>query len=568
MNPINKIFHLLSNREKFLACFILILSILNMILDIFSIGILIPLFAKFTDQIKFDNDFFNLILNFLKYEIFKQTSSIVLIIILIFLFKNFVILLLKWLENKLVYDFLRKNSKKLFNFYLNKNYLFHLKNNSAELIKNIQTECNAVSFNILRPILSLISLLISVITILIFLIGVNAKITIITILFLSTIGLVFSSFTKKKLRKLGKERNLYSGLLIKSLQQTFSSIREIIISNNKFFFINNFDYNNYKVLQAGKKSNFIYAIPRSIIEISLVVLIGLIIIYLDSSKILFPEIILTLTTFVVGASRLMPGISNIFSHISLIIYNINAANIFSNDFFKFLRKKKYINENQISFKKIKFKNANFRYPSNTKNIISNLNLDLKFNDKIGIIGDTGSGKSTFINILIGLLKLNRGEIFIDGLRIKNFDREWYNIISYVPQNILTIDENLKDNITLGEKKINLKHLNKILKILKLNEIKKRYSNLTTIGERGSRISGGQNQRIGLARALYKKSKILILDEALNSIDVKLRDKILDSVFEIYKDKLIILVSHQLDALRKFNIILKVKNSKIIKIKKR
>ena len=151
MNRTNKIIYLLSNREKYLVCLILILSILNMILDVFSIGILIPLFANLTDQIKFDNEFFNLILNFLEYEIFKQTSSIVLIIVLIFFFKNLIILLLKWFENKLSYDFLRKNSKNLLNFYINKNYLFHLKNNSSELIKNIQSECNIVSFNILRP---------------------------------------------------------------------------------------------------------------------------------------------------------------------------------------------------------------------------------------------------------------------------------------------------------------------------------------------------------------------------------------------------------------------------------
>lgn len=569
MNRLNKIIYLLSNREKYLVCLILILSILNMILDVFSIGILIPLFANLTNQIKFDNEFFNLILNFLEYEIFRQTSSIVLIIILIFFFKNLIILLLKWFENKLSYDFLRKNSKNLLNFYINKNYLFHLKNNSSELIKNIQSECNIVSFNILRPFLSIISLLISVTTILILLIGINAKITIVTILFFSIIGIIFSSFTKKILKKLGKDRNKYSGLLLKSLQQTFSSIREIIISNKKVFFLNNFDNSNAKVLQSGIKSNFIYSIPRSIIEISLVLLIGAIIIYLDTSKILFTEIILTLTTFLVGASRLMPGISNIFSNISVLIYNLNSLNIFSEDFFNFLKtNKKDQNKKQISFKKLQFKNANFRYPGRTKKIISNLNLDLKFNDKIGIIGDTGSGKSTLINILTGLLKLNQGQILIDGLKIKSFNREWYNIISYVPQNILTLDENLKDNITLGEKKINSNYLNKIYKILNLNEVKKRYSNSSTIGERGSRISGGQNQRIGLARAFYKKSKILILDEALNSIDVRLRDKILDSIFEIYKDKLVILVSHQIDALQKFNIILKVEDGKIIRIRKK
>jgi len=571
MNSIKKIYYLLSTKEKYLFCLILILSILNMFLDIFSIGILIPFIASLTGELRFDNDFFNLILSTLKYDIFKQTSSIVLIIILIFVVKNFILLVHKWFENKLVYEFLRKNSKNLLNFYMNKDYLFHIKNNSSELIKNIQNESNLVSFNILKPIISILTLLISVVTILIFLIGINAQITLATSFFLLSIGTIFSSFTKKTLKKLGDNRNLHSGLSLKSLQQIFLSIREIIISNKKFFFLKNYDYHNFKSLESSQKSNFINSIPKSIIEISVILLIGIIIIFLETSKVSFSEIILTLTIFVLAASRLLPGISNIVSNISTLIYNVNALNIFDNNFFKFLKKNKYeSNEekvNKIYFKKIQFKNVSFKYPGRKKKIISNLNLSLKYNDKVGIIGDSGSGKSTLINILVGLLKPSEGEILIDGLKIKSLDKKWYNSISYVPQNTFTLDENLNDNISLGDKNVELKYLNKIVGILNLDHIKKQYSNLNTIGERGSRISGGQNQRIGLARALYKKTKILILDESLNSIDVDSRDKILESIFEIYKKKLVILVSHQFDALKKFNVILDVRNSKIIKLNK-
>ena len=571
MNSIKKIYYLLSTKEKYLFCLILILSILNMFLDIFSIGILIPFIASLTGELRFDNDFFNLILSTLKYDIFKQTSSIVLIIILIFVIKNFILLVHKWFENKLVYEFLRKNSKNLLNFYMNKDYLFHIKNNSSELIKNIQNESNLVSFNILKPVISITTLLISVITILIFLIGINPQITLITSFFLLSIGIIFSSFTKKTLKKLGDNRNLHSGLSLKSLQQIFLSIREIIISNKKFFFLKNYDYHNFKNLESSQKSNFINSIPKSIIEISVILLIGTIIIFLETSNVSFSEIILTLTIFVLAASRLLPGISNIVSNISTLIYNVNALNIFDNNFFKFLKKNKYeSNEekvNKIYFKKIQFKNVSFKYPGRKKKIISNLNLSLKYNDKVGIIGDSGSGKSTLINILVGLLKPSEGEILIDGLKIKSLDKKWHNSISYVPQNTFTLDENLNDNISLGDKNVELKYLNKIVGILNLDHIKKQYSNLNTIGERGSRISGGQNQRIGLARELYKKTKILILDESLNSIDVDSRDKILESIFEIYKKKLVILVSHQFDALKKFNVILDVRNGKIIKLNK-
>ena len=568
MKNIQKIYYLLSNKEKHLVCFIIILSTFNMILDLFSIGILIPLFASLTQQLEFNNEFFNFILGFLNYDLFKKTQYVVLIIFLIFLFKNFIILLLKWLENDLAYNFLQKNSKNLLNFYINKNYFFHLKTNSAELIKNVQSECNLVSFSVLKPFLSLISLLMSVITILLFLTAINFKITLITILFLTIIGIFFSTVTKKILRQLGKERNIYSGVVIKILQQIFSNIREIIISNKKTYFLDNFDNNNFRVLQSGLKSNFIYSIPRSLIEVSAVLLMGMVILYLNTSKVSFSETMLTLTTFVVGASRLMPGLSNIISNISTLTYNFNAIDIFNKNFFKFLEKKKEKKyQNQISFNKIQFRKINFKYPGKSNNVISNLNLDLKYNDKVGIIGESGSGKSTLVNLLIGLLKFNEGEILLDGKKIRKLGDNWYDIISYVPQNVLTIDENLKDNIILGDKKVNRIHLSKIMKVLKLNDLQKYYYNSKTIGERGSRVSGGQNQRIGLARALYKKSKILILDESLNSIDLKLRDTILDNILEIYKDKLVILVSHQLDVINKFNVILKLQNGKVVKLKK-
>jgi ABC-type multidrug transport system fused ATPase/permease subunit len=366
---------------------------------------------------------------------------------------------------------------------------------------------------------------------------------------------------------LGNDRQLHSRLSLKNLQQTFTSIREIIISNKKDFFLSIFDFHNKKNLNSSFKSNFIYSIPRSIIEISIVLLISVIIIYLKNSNISFSEIILTLTIFVVGAARLMPSISAIFSNLSSLVYYNNATNIFSNEFFNFIKKKKFlISEKQINFRIIKYKNISFNYPGKKKKIISNLNFEFKFNDKVGIIGDTGSGKSTLVNIISGLLKSTNGEIFIDGLKVNNLNEQWFNTISYVPQNVLTLDENFKNNIILGAKKINHQHFNKITKILDLNEIKKKYLNTRTIGERGSRISGGQNQRIGLARAFYKNSKILILDESLSSIHIKLRDRILKNIFEMYKNKLVILVSHQLDALKKFDKILKIEKGKIIRIK--
>jgi len=569
MNKINKIFLLLDRKEKALVMLLFILSVMNMLLEIFSIGILVPLFSNLTNEINFSNDFFNKILKFTNFEIFKKTSSVIIIIISIFFIKNFFLLLLKWLENKLSYNFLRKNSKNLFEYYLNKNYLFHVKSNSADLIKNIGQECNIISFNLLRPILSILSSLVSVLTIFIFLLLIDFKITLTIVIILTFVGIVFSNFTKKILKNLGEDRHIHSGKALKNLQQAFSNIREIIISNSRNFFIENFDFHNLKNLRSGLISNFIFSIPRSIVEISVVILISLIIIFLTLNNTSFTEIVLTLSMFILGASKLMPGTSNLVSNFSTITYNINATKIFNNSYFKFLKNKKLSidsSSKEFKFNQIKFSNVSFKYPNKKNLILNNINLSFKNDDKIGIIGETGSGKTTLINILTGLLEPIKGTIKIDKSDFNDQINKWQNIVSYVPQNFLTLDENLKQNITLGTARSNNKRVNKIIQILDLQKISKRFRKVGAIGERGAKLSGGQNQRVGIARALYRNSKVLIFDESLNSIDVNLRDKIISKIFKLYEKKLIILVSHQKDSLKKFSKIYKIKSGRLIKIK--
>ena len=307
MKKINKIFALLDKKEKALVMLLFSLAIINMFLEIFSISILVPLFSNLTNEVSFSNNFFNKILELTNFEIFKKNSTVIFIIIIIFFTKNFFLLSLKWLENKLTYNFLRKNSKNLLKYYLNQNYLFHVKNNSADLIKNIGAECNIVSFNLLRPMLTLLSTFVSVLTIFIFLLLIDFKITLIVVVVLTVVGIVFSNFTKKILVDLGEDRHIHSGKALKSLQQAFSNIREIIISNSRNFFIENFDFHNFKNLKSGFISNFIFSIPRSIVEISVVILISLIIIFLTLNDTSFTEIVLTLSMFILGASKLMPG---------------------------------------------------------------------------------------------------------------------------------------------------------------------------------------------------------------------------------------------------------------------
>ena len=231
-------------------------------------------------------------------------------------------------------------------------------------------------------------------------------------------------------------------------------------------------------------------------------------------------------------------------------------------------KKKFTANGQIEFKKISLKNLDFSYDKNKKKILENINLEINEKDKIGLIGKTGTGKTTFINLITGLIKCDKGEITIDEKKISSITPEWQKIIGYVPQSVSIIDENILFNVTLehDEKKVNFQKLKEVLKIVDLyDHIFSLPKNVFEVaGERGMKLSGGQSQRIGIARALYKDPKILIFDEATNSLDESTENFILENLFKL-ENKTIITISHRNNSLKNCNKIFEIKNNSINEI---
>ena len=288
----------------------------------------------------------------------------------------------------------------------------------------------------------------------------------------------------------------------------------------------------------------------------------------------FAYIVSLLGLFAAAAFRLMPSLTRIMNSIQKIIYNRPAINSIYKEFEDF---KKSVSQNKdlenISFShQLNFQNLSFKYPDSNKLILNGLNFTIKSGATIGIIGESGTGKTTLINILLGLLQPTKGEILVDGKKIKNNLKGWQKMIGYVPQDVYIMDDTIKKNIAfaLPEEQINKEQVISSIKKSKLEDF---VSNLedgmnTNIGEFGDKISGGQRQRIAIARALYRDPKVLIFDEFTNSLDLETEKNILKEVFNLKGKKTVIMIAHRLTTLENCDLIYKIEEGKILKVKKK
>ena len=346
----------------------------------------------------------------------------------------------------------------------------------------------------------------------------------------------------------------------------FNIIRDIKIYFLQSHFISKFwnILNNFAL--SYRKYMTFQTLPRLLIELFLIYLLGAILILLTLESNDFDQTFIKLGLFAAASFRLMPSINKIISAQQILRYHVPSVNEIYRELNNNYLKNILDSKNTLSFKKtLELKKINFYY-SPKKIILQNLNLKIKFGEKIGIIGHTGSGKSTLIDILAGLLFPNSGQIIIDGIKINLRKHLWRRNIGYVSQNICLIDDTIINNIAFGNFNDDIKNdrINKILSDVELSSLVKslKYKENTIIGERGINLSGGQKQRLGLARALYNKPRFLILDEAFSALDAKTELKIFNKINKNYKDITIINIAHKGVSLKFCDKVYRLENKKL------
>ena len=467
---------------------------------------------------------------------------------------------------------LREHSigKLLVQGYLRQPYSWFLDKHSADLGKTILSEAQQLTLNGIRSMIEFIAKGISAAAIIILLIVVDPKIAIIVGVSIGGAYFVIFFFVRKILSKVGKKRLKNNEIRFLTLAEAFGSLKEIKVGGLENIYINRFSDSSKNYALSQTYSLAIGQLPRFFLEAIAFGGILLLLIYMISKSGNLSSALPMISLYVVAGYRLMPSLQLIYYSISNLAF-INPAIDKMYEDIKNLDKNRIEQDTEILHfnNYIDLKNISYSYPNSDELTLKNINIHIPIKSKVGIVGMTGSGKTTVVDILIGLLEAQNGTIEIDGQILSNKNlRAWQRYIGYVPQRIYLSDTTIAANIAIGEEynKINYKTVEKVSKIANLhefvkNELPQQYQ--TVIGENGARLSGGQRQRIGIARALYFNPKVLIFDEATSALDNNTEDAVLHSINNLGENITTIFITHRLSTLKKCDIIYKIEKGQLI-----
>jgi len=573
-NLINDIYDLYDRKHLSRFFYLLILLIVASVLEIVGIS-LVPIFISLLidPTLVFKNlSFLFKFVDLKQFETLDKTHLILyfsLFIIIFFILKNLFLAFVFYLQGSFHRAIQTSLSFKMYSNYLSADYSFFLSRNSSITIRTITVDIGNTSLYILN-IVNLLREFLILIAVVSLLLTINFSIALGLFGFFGIFTFLFFSFTQKQLYRRSKKLQNLSSHLLKIITETLGSIKQIILSNAgdsqfKWFKKNIKESENLII-----KNYIVQIIPRFFLEILIVSsLVSIVLTFVLLGKELL-ELIPYLTLIAVSAIRLLPAFSGINNALITLKKTLPSVNhcIDENKFLKIKTKNK--NKKQIRFnQRLELKNVSFSYPKTTKKILNNFSIKIKKGDKIGIIGESGKGKTTLLNIILGLIRPTSGELLVDN-QVSNFNKNfWGDTVGYVPQEIFLLDSTIKKNITFGleDDKIDKELMKKVCKIAQIykhiKSLPKKFN--TIVGEHGHNLSEGQKQRLGIARILYRKPKLIILDEATSSLDSQNEQKFIDDIFNIIDYNItIIFVSHKMSALKNCKKIYDLSRHKFIK----
>ena len=574
MQILKKLLFLLTSHEKKQAGLLLLMMLIMALLDMIGVASILPFIAVLSDvSIIETNLILKKIFHFSKnFGIQNNEQFIFALGILVFI-ALITSLTFKALTNYMQMRFvlMRQYSigKRLMQKYLYQPYSWFLGRNSADLGKSILSEVSEVVGTGIKPFLDLIAQIMVATSIILLLILLDPKLAIIVgFLFGSAYGL-FYNIVRRYLNQLGEKRLESTFFRFKSISEAFGASKEVKVGGFEDIYIQKFSNAAEDTAKTQAIAGAINLLPRYFLEAIAFGGILLITLYMMKQSGSINSSLPIISLYVFAGYRLMPAVQQIYQSLAKLSFVGPSLD----SLYKDIKSLKSITENQnqesLPFNKtITLKNVNYNYPNTSRTALKNISLSIPIKSSIGLVGATGSGKTTTIDIILGLLQAQKGTLEIDGEIITYMNsRSWQKNIGYVPQHIYLADDTVAANIAFGVKTedINIQSVEKASKIANLHdfvteELPKQYE--TTVGERGVRLSGGQRQRIGIARALYHEPKVLVLDEATSALDNQTEKAVMDAINNLHKNITIIIIAHRLSTVKKCDKIFLLEKGKI------
>lgn len=575
---LKKMNRLLDAKQKRLMVLIVFLMLIGGILESLSISVVIPVIEVLLDpDAVMNNKYMSWLYNGLHLQSITQFTIVMMIALIgAFVLKNLFLFLQNVVQLRFVYTNQFATSRKMMINFMNRPYEYYLNADTAVIQRSITSDVNNM-YGLILSLLQLVSEMVVFACLVAVLLVVDARMILTIAALLIVVLLLIKVVIKPIMVKAGQENQDYYSGLFKWIEQAVMGIKEIKIANKEQYFINEYAKCGFGYVNAVQRYNLFNSTPRLLIETVCIagLVLYMLVVMLQGATV--TEMLPQLTTFGLAAMRLIPSANRINNYLTNISYfepffmgvsdhlqeDIHDESIVY-DVEAYAHAKKI--EKMDITKEIALQDITYKYPNTENLIFDHADMTIPIGSAIGIVGTSGSGKTTIVDVMLGLLQLQTGRIMADGVDVSTNYEGWLKNIGYIPQTIFMIDSTIRKNVAFGfaDEDIDDERVWAVLKEAQLDEfVRGLPEGLDTgIGERGIRISGGQRQRIGIARALYEDPEVLVLDEATSALDNDTEAAIMDSINRLHGKKTLVIIAHRLQTIEKCDMVFRVENGKI------
>lgn len=555
MNLIKEFRYLFDIKLKLKFIGMIFVILLGALAELLGVSMIMPIVTLATDPAAVKTNRICLIIT--RITGVEETSQVLLILIGVmigvYLLKNIYLSWMAYTMNSFSKNTRLLFSTKLMEAYMKQPYAYFLHKNTAEILRSVNSDTGDM-YTVIINILQIISQGVTTVVLVVFLAVTNWQMTLVVAIVLGACGGFIVLVLQRKLRRLGVEYHDLGADVIKCSKQAYEGIKEVKIMNKERYFINEYRNIFNNVTRMELIYNLLSLIPKYLIEtITMGGILGYLAVVIMMGGNL-GEMLTQLAAFAVAAFRLLPGVNTLYNGFSNVLYNKASIDLIYHD----IREVENMDDSVIGggeceklhFKKeIEVRDIHFKYDKSDKVILDRVNLKISKGESVAFIGESGGGKTTLVDVILGILIPQSGSVLVDGVNINEIMQSWHHDIGYIPQMIFMLDDTVRRNVAFGIRDEEIED-DKVWEALRKAQLEEFVRGMdagldTEVGEAGMRLSGGQRQRIGIARALYHDPDILVFDEATSALDNETEKEVMSAIDALHGSKTMIMIAHRL-----------------------